>query len=141
MSFCALALLGLLLIAPNRPGNAAEAAFASATLYYDSTTQGVAVLGERNVSLRIVAADYQDMKISHAFHVICRLPPNAGLRKIGVWAAAPSHLIPSDVVAYQSFDPTYVELDIDTSYFENRTDLINATDHKIHIEFFADPGL
>jgi hypothetical protein len=113
--------------------------FASATLYFDSTTGGVSVLSQNNVSVAIRPAQYQDMDMSRAFYVECHLAPNVGLRSIGVWATTPAHLIPADVVDYHTFDPTYVSLDIDTAYFENRSDNLLFKNHEIHIEFFEQP--
>jgi hypothetical protein len=125
------------------PGVAAKAGvrapFASATLYFDSSTGGVSILSERNVDVRILPAEYQDMDMSRAFYVECRLAPNAGLRSIGVWTAQPHRLIPADVVEYKTFDPSYVKLDIDTAYLENRSDNLLFRNHEIHIDFFAPP--
>lgn len=116
-----------------------EPPFASATLYYDGATGGVAVLETHNVDIQIAPGDDQDLKIARAFHLICHLPANLGLRRIGVWAARPWHLIPSDVVDYHTFDPSYVALDIDTSFFENRDDRRLLANHEIHVDFFVDP--
>jgi hypothetical protein len=113
--------------------------FASATLYFDNTTGGVSILSQNNVALAIRPAQYQDMAMSRAFYVECRLAPNDGLRSIGVWVGTPAHTIPADVVDYHTFDPSYVELDIDTAYFENRSDDLLFKNHEIHIEFFENP--
>jgi len=111
--------------------------FASATLYFDSATGGVSILSERNVDVKILPADYQDMDTSRAFYVECRLAPNTGLRSIGVWTGQPYRLIPADVVEYETFDPSYVKLDIDTAYLENRSDNLLFENHEIHIDFFV----
>lgn len=140
-----LAVAAQLLCAPSPSARAAALAsnvpapFASATLHFDSATGAVSILSERNVDLSIRPAQYQDMDMSRAFYVECRLAPNAGLRSIGVWVAKPYRLIPADVVEYKTFDPSYVELDIDTAYFENRSDNLLFRNHEIHIEFFAQP--
>ncbi|MGA3303883.1 MAG: hypothetical protein ABSC72_11430 [Methylovirgula sp.] len=115
------------------------APFASATLYFDSTTGGVSILSQNNVALAIRPAQYQDMDMSRAFYVECRLAANDGLRSIGVWVGTPAHTIPADVVDYHTFDPAYLELDIDTAYFENRSDNLLFKNHEIHIEFFEKP--
>ncbi len=113
--------------------------FASATLYFDSATGGVSILSQNNVTVAIRPAQYQDMDMSRAFYVECRLAPNEGLRSIGVWVGTPAHTIPADVVEYHTFDPSYVELDIDTAYFENRSDDLLFKNQEIHIEFFEKP--
>lgn len=130
----------LVLLLPGAVADAgAPAPFASATLYFDSATGGVSILSERNVDVKILPADYQDMDMSRAFYVECRLAPNTGLRSIGVWTAEPYRLIPADVVEYETFDPSYVKLDIDTAYLENRSDNLLFKNHEIHIDFFAPP--
>jgi len=115
------------------------APFASTTLSLDAETGSVMVLAERNVIVEIKPAQYQDMRISRAFYIVCRLAPNDGLHRIGAWTGNPYHLIPVDIVEYKTFDPSYVELDVDTSFFENRDDDLSLVDHRIHIDFFAGP--
>lgn len=115
------------------------APFASATLYFDNATGGVSILSQNNVGVAIRPAQYQDMDMSRAFYVECQLPVNDGLRSIGVWVGTPAHTIPADVVDYHTFDPTYVELDIDTAYFENRSENLLFKNQEIHIEFFEKP--
>ena len=117
----------------------AGAPFASATLYYDGATGAVSILSERNVDVKILPADYQDMDMSRAFYVECRRAPNIGLRSVGVWTGQPYRLIPADVVEYKTFDPSYIKLDIDTAYLENRSDNLLFKNHEIHIEFFSPP--
>ena len=120
-------------------GQPAFQPFASATLYFDSTTGRVSILSQSNVSVAIRPAQYQDMDMSRAFYVECRLAANDGLRSIGVWVGTPAHTIPADVVDYHTFDPSYVELDIDTAYFENRSDNLLFKNQEIHIDFFEKP--
>lgn len=148
MRAASIALVCLAIAGPLGPSSHAQAAnlapaalgpFASATLYFDNTTGGVSILSQNNVAVAIRPAEYQDMAMSRAFYVECRLAPNDGLRSIGVWVGTPAHTIPANVVDYHAFDSSYVELDIDTAYFENRSDDLLFKSHEIHIEFFEKP--
>lgn len=145
MTFGSLALLWLLSGSQTTPTadlvtySRAAIPFASTTLFVNGQSNAVTILSQTNAKVRIVPAQYQDLQISKAFYVVCILPRNYGLRRISVWADSPYHLIPADVVEYKTYDPSYVKLDIDMAYLENRSDELTLANHKIHIDFYTNP--
>lgn len=113
----------------------AEAPIASATLLVDGRTHSVTIMREANVAVSFAPAEYQDLQISKAFYVICKLPYDPGPFTVSVRVDNRYNLIPADVVEYKTYDPSYIELDIDTLFLTNRTDS-EFWKHTVFIDFF-----
>jgi hypothetical protein len=111
--------------------------FASATLLFDGRTNSVTILDQNNVAMRIVPAEYQDLNISRAFAIECIFPTGYPIKIIDTRADSRYHLIPVRVLEYKDFNRSYIKLEIDTSYFTNRTDNWEPNPHKVYIGFYT----
>jgi len=115
----------------------AAAPIASTTLLVNDQTNSVTILRQINVAVTFAPAEYQDLQISKSFYIVCRFPFNPGPYTISVRVDNKYNLIPVDVVEYKKYDPSYIELDIDTLFLTNRIDDFDFRDHKVYIDFFA----
>jgi len=113
--------------------------FSSATLLVDGATAGVAVRDQTNVAVTIAPAEYQELRVSRAFEVICQLPPNYGIQSVRAWVDSRYHLIPVTVLEYKTFNPSYIKLEIETLYLRNKINDVALSNHRIHIDFFTYP--
>jgi hypothetical protein len=111
---------------------------ASATLLVDDATNSVALLDENNVQVTFAPAEYLDMNITKAFKIDCLLSNNPGPYTFSVRVDNKYNFIPADVVEYKQYNPSYIELQIDTAYLTNRIDHFDSRNHKVRIDFFAD---
>lgn len=143
MTFGSLPLLWMLATTPAAPALAplgyvqAPVPFASTTLLVKGAGGAIVVLDATNVGVDIVAAEYQELRRSRAFSIICTLPDGYDIGSIGAWADSRHHLIPITVVEYKTFNPHYMKLEIDTAYLTNEADPLDWDDHKVHIEFLS----
>jgi hypothetical protein len=134
-------LLGLLVgaaSATNLAAHSSAAPIASATLLVNDATNSVALLNESNVQVTFAAAEYQDMNITKAFKINCLLSTNPGPYTFSVRVDSRYNFIPADVVEFKQFNPSYIELEIDTAYLTNSIDHSDLRNHKVRIDFFAD---
>jgi hypothetical protein len=124
--------------APEPTNYAPAPPIASVTLLVEGATNSVEILNETNLTVNIVPAEYQDLQINRSIALECFLRYNGGLSSIRARADNKHNLIPLDVVAYKTYDPSYIKLQINTEYF---TDSIypDLGEHKVYIEFFANP--
>ncbi len=120
------------------PLSAAPRPFASATLLVNDATKTLRLLNETNVAVRFAPGAYSDLAITRPFDVICVLPNGFAAARFSVRADSAYNLIPADVVDYQSYDPSYVKLEINPQYFTDRIDDSDVRDHIVRIEFYAD---
>ncbi len=134
-------LLGLLagiVSATNLSAYSSASPIASATLLVNDATNSVALLDEHNVQVTFAPAEYQDMNITKAFKINCLLSNNPGPYTYSVRVDSKYNFIPADVVEYKQFNPSYIELEIDTAYLTNSIDRSDFRNHKVRIDFFAD---
>jgi hypothetical protein len=108
---------------------------ATIDLLVDSNS--VRIVDARNVGVELRNSEYADLDISHAFHVACTLPPNAGLWRVRAWADYHYNLLPITIVEYKYENPTYVELEIEPSTFTDTIDENGVGLHHVHIDFYA----
>ncbi len=97
----------------------------------------VRVLNARNVGVSLRSSEYTDLDISHSFHVACALPANYGLWRVRAWADSVYNLLPVTIVEYKTYDPTYVELEIEPSTFTDTIDGNGTGLHRVHIDLYA----
>jgi len=105
-------------------------------LEVDSAQHIVQILDQSNVSVRIVAAEGQDLNIAKAFDLECRLAGIGKLVSVGAYADTKSHLIPIDVLDYKDYDPSYVKLEVAQIYLANKIEDSDRRTHKVTIEFY-----
>jgi hypothetical protein len=111
--------------------------FASATLLFDGRTNSVTILNQDNVAIKVIPAEYQDLQISRSFAIECVFPNSYPIKIIDTRADSRYHLIPVSVLEYKDFNPSYIKLEINTSYFANRTDNWDPNSHKVYIGFYS----
>jgi hypothetical protein len=111
--------------------------FASATLLVNDATNSVALLDENNVQVTFAPTEYPDLNITKAFKIDCLLSNNPASYTFAVRVDNKYNLIPADVVEYKQYNPSYIELEIDTAYLANRIDHSDFRDHRVYIDFFA----
>lgn len=133
--------LAWLLVAAGIPAAAApartQAPFASATLLLYGNPGPIAIAEQDNVSVTLVAANAQDMRMARQFDLICKLPPNWGIRSVGAWIDNRFHLIPLTILEYQPLSPTFIRVQVDAIFVRNRYSDFDPRMHKLHIEFFT----
>jgi hypothetical protein len=111
---------------------------ASATLLVNDATNSVALLDEKNVAVTFAPPEYPDLNITKAFKINCQISNNPGPYTFAVRVDNRYNLIPADVVEYKQYNPSYIELEIDTIYLTNSIDHPGLGNHKVRIDFFAD---
>lgn len=122
----------------NLSAYSSAAPIASATLLVNDAANSVTLLNEHNVQVTFTPAEYQDMNITKAFKINCLLSGNPGPYTYSVRVDSKYNFIPADVVEYKQFNPSYIELEIDTAYLTNSIDQSDFRNHKVRIDFFAD---
>lgn len=113
----------------------AQAPIARTTLLVSARGNSVTILNENNLAVSFKPPQYPDLLISDTFHVVCVFPFNPGPYTVRVWADSKYNLIPTAVVEYKQYDPSYIELEIDPSFFADGIDAPDLKDHKLHIDF------
>ena len=113
--------------------------FASATLFVDGRTNAVTVLRASNVAVKIVPAQYQDLKIARAFDIVCDFPAPRRIARISARVDRRFNLIPIDVVDYKEDNPSYMKLEVNELYLSNRIADPRPRDHMVYLDFIAAP--
>jgi len=111
--------------------------FASATLLVNGQSDFVQILDQNNIEIKVIPAEYQDLKISKQVDIECIFPQSYRLTKIGARADSRYHLIPLDIIEYKEYNPSYVKLEINKAFFVNGTDESDTSNHQIYIDFFT----